>query len=202
MAVSSLDLDFRNFFEDLERIGFVDVLLPFLLIFTIIFAILEKTKILGEGKKNMNVGIALIFGLLVVIPHVTGNFPAGMDPVEIINAALPSVSLVVVAIIALMILIGVFAHDRIMLGMTAPGWIGFFSIVTILFIFGSAAGWWSSGFMDMLESTFGSNVISIIIMLLVFGIIIAFVTGGGEHEKVGALNKIGLNIGELFGPRK
>ncbi|MDP7476674.1 MAG: hypothetical protein QF655_03540, partial [Candidatus Woesearchaeota archaeon] len=120
------ELAFESFMQSLERVGFVDVLLPFLLIFTIIFAVLEKTHILGEGKRNMNVGIAVIFALLVVIPHVTGNFPAGYDPVAIINAALPSISLVIVAVIALMILIGVFAHDRILLGMTAPGWVGLF----------------------------------------------------------------------------
>lgn len=188
--------------KSLERIGFVDVLLPFLLIFTLIFAVLEKTKILGEGKRNMNIGIAFIFALLVVVPHVTGNFPAGYDPVQIINAALPSVSLVVVAVIALMILIGVFAHDRVMLGLTAPGWVGLFSIVTLVFIFGSAAGWWQTGILQWLENIFGSDIVAVAIMLLVFGIIIAFVTGGGEHEKVGALNRVGIDLGKLFGGGK
>ena len=189
---------FGNLAESLEKIGFVDVLLPFLLIFTVIFAILEKTKILGEGKRNMNIGISFIFALLVVVPHVTGNFPAGYDPVAIINAALPSVSLVVVAVIALMILIGVFAHDRIMLGMTAPGWVGLFSIVTLVFIFGSAAGWWQTGILQWLENLFGSDIVAVAIMLVVFGIIIAFVTGGEEHEKVGALEKAGINLKNLF----
>jgi len=189
---------FGNLAESLEKIGFVDVLLPFLLIFTVIFAILEKTKILGEGKRNMNIGISFIFALLVVVPHVTGNFPAGYDPVAIINAALPSVSLVVVAVIALMILIGVFAHDRIMLGMTAPGWVGLFSIVTLVFIFGSAAGWWQTGLLQWLEDIFGSDIVAVAIMLVVFGIIIAFVTGGEEHEKVGALEKAGINLKNLF----
>jgi len=195
-------LSFQDFIVSLERVGFVDVLLPFLLVFTIIFAILDKTKIMGEGNRNMNIGIALIFALLVVIPHVTGNFPAGYDPVLIINSALPSVSLVVVAVIALMILIGVFAHDRIMLGMTAPGWVGIFSIGTLIFIFGSSAGWWSTGILSWLENVFGSDIIAIFIMLLVFGIIIAFVTGGGEREKVGALEKAGINLKNLFGGGK
>ena len=194
---------FENFFRSLEQFGFVDVLLPFLLVFTIIFAILDKTKIMGEGKRNMNVSIALIFALIVVIPHVTGNFPAGYDPVQIINAALPSVSLIVVAVISLMILIGVFAHDRIMLGLTAPGWVGLFSIVTLVFIFGSAAGLWQTGVLNWLDNIFGSDVLAIVIMLLVFGIIIAFVTGGGEAEKAGgALRRFNINLGELFGPRK
>ncbi|MDP6138894.1 MAG: hypothetical protein QGI89_02190 [Candidatus Woesearchaeota archaeon] len=196
------ELAFESFMQSLERVGFVDVLLPFLLIFTIIFAVLEKTHILGEGKRNMNVGIAVIFALLVVIPHVTGNFPAGYDPVAIINAALPSISLVIVAVIALMILIGVFAHDRILLGMTAPGWVGLFSVVTLVFIFGSAAGWWTTGILDWLDQIFGSDIIAILIMILVFGIIIAFVTGGGEHEKVGALEKAGINLKNLFGGGK
>ena len=196
-------IGFEDFIISLERVGFVDVLLPFLLVFTIIFAILEKTKILGEGKRNMNVGIALIFALIVVIPHVTGNFPAGYDPVQIINAALPSVSLVIIAIISLMILVGVFAHDRLLWGMTAPGWIGLVSIVIIAFIFGSAAGWWQVGFLDWLDSIFGSDVIAVIIMILVFGIIIAFVTGGGEAEKKGGyFERAGLNLGELFSKSK
>lgn len=192
-------LSFEGFAETLERMGVVDVLLPFLLVFTVIFAVLEKTHIMGEGKKNMNVGIALIFGLLVVIPHVTGNFPAGYDPVKIINAALPSVSLLVIAIIALLILLGVFHHDRILLGLAAPGWVGLFSVVALVFIFGSAAGWWTSDVLPWLDSVFGSDIIAIIIMILVFGIIIAFVTGGGEAEKSGGmLNRVGLNLGEIF----
>ena len=32
-------IGFQDFFASLERVGFVDVLLPFLLVFTIIFAI-------------------------------------------------------------------------------------------------------------------------------------------------------------------
>jgi len=193
---------FEDFLRSLERVGFVEVFLPFLLIFTLIFAVLDKTKILGEAKKNMNLGIALIFALITVIPHVTGNFPAGYDPVEIINASLPSVSLVVVAVISLMILIGVFAHDRIMLGMSAPGWVALFSVATLIFIFGSAAGWWTGGFLNTLDQIFGSDVLAVVIMILVFGIIIAFVTGGEERGKVSSLERVGLNLKSLFGGGK
>jgi hypothetical protein len=188
-------------FRAMDRLGFVDVMLPFLLIFKVLFAVLEKTKILGEAKRNLNVAISIIFALLVVIPHVTGSFPAGYDPVEVINAALPSVSLFVVAIISLMILIGVFGHDRILLGATAPGWVALISVIALVYIFGSAAGWWAGGFIDWLESSFGSDVMAVVIMILVFGIIIAFVTGGQEREQLGALKRIGFNLDNLFGKR-
>ena len=40
--------------------------LPFLLIFFIIFAILEKTKIFGDDKKQINALIAFVIGLIFV----------------------------------------------------------------------------------------------------------------------------------------
>ena len=193
---------FSDFFEALGEAG-VMVFLVFLLVFTVIFAVLDKTKILGEAKKNMNVALALIFALMFVIPHVTGDYARlGYDPVKIIIRALPQVSLIVVAVIALMVLIGVFAHDRILLGLSAPGWIGLFSVIAIVVIFGGAAGWWTTGFVDWLENNFGKDILAIVIMILVFGIIIAFVTGGEERGKVGALERIGLNLPQLFGGKK
>ena len=42
-----------------QTYGIMDFLLPFLLVFTIIFAVMQKTKILGE-KKNFNVIVALV----------------------------------------------------------------------------------------------------------------------------------------------
>ena len=187
----------------LESWGLMDALLPFLLIFTIIFAVLEKSKILGEEKRNMNSAIALIFALIVVVPHLTGNLPAGYDPVLIINSALPSVSLVVVGVIALMILIGVFGHERVTLGMSMPGWVAFFSVVTLIIIFGSAAGWWASGFDNWLESTFGSDALAVFVMIVIFGVIIAFITGGeGEREKLGLGKRMFGDFGKLFGGGK
>lgn len=57
-----------------QRIGIYDVVLPFLLTFTIIFAIFEKSKILGiekiddkeYPKKNLNAMAAFVIAFLVV----------------------------------------------------------------------------------------------------------------------------------------
>jgi len=58
----------------LQKIGIYDVVLPFLLTFTIVFAILEKTKIFGTEtidkkeytKKNLNAMVAFVIGFLVI----------------------------------------------------------------------------------------------------------------------------------------
>lgn len=42
------------------------IILPFVLVFTLIFAILEKTKILGDDKKQINAILAFVTGLIVI----------------------------------------------------------------------------------------------------------------------------------------
>src|SRR3989344_2690598 len=142
----------QNMLLRLDNMGLTDILLPFLLIFVIVFAILQKTKVLGEERKNLNIIVALVVGLLVVIPHVTGRFPPNADPVVIINEALPQVSIVLVAVVFLLVMIGVFGQDYVFLGVSMPGWITLVSFVIILLIFGGAAGWWDSGFGTTLEN--------------------------------------------------
>lgn len=200
MVAESLQLE--GFIRTLDSWGLTDVMLPFLLIFVVVFAILQKTKILGEGKKNLNTGVALVVGLLVVIPHVTGRFPANADPVLILNDALPQVSIVLVAVIFLLILIGVFGQDYVFLGVTAPGWITFISLIVIILIFGGSAGWWSGEFGSTLENFFGTEAIAVLVMLLVFGIVIAWITGESkEGEEKSVLNRLGMDFSKLFGKK-
>lgn len=43
-----------------------DFLYPFLLMFFIVYAILEKTSLLGDGKQQINAGISLVIALIFV----------------------------------------------------------------------------------------------------------------------------------------
>ena len=73
-----------QFFRDF---GLFDVVLPFLLVFTIMFAILEKTKILGtedkEGhvsKKNLNSMVSFVVAMLVVTTlYIFFSFDDGLN---------------------------------------------------------------------------------------------------------------------------
>lgn len=52
---------------------FMDYILPFLLVFTLTFAVLDKTKLLGEGKRQINAIISLVIGLiLIAFPYAQG----------------------------------------------------------------------------------------------------------------------------------
>lgn len=52
-----------NFFQNEVLTNFI---YPFFLLFFIIFAILEKTKVLGDGKKQINALVALVISLIFV----------------------------------------------------------------------------------------------------------------------------------------
>ena len=98
--------------EFFREFGLFDVVLPFLLVFTIVFAILEKTKILGTTKikggeeipnKNLNAMVAFVVGLLVV---------ATANVVRTINESLPNVVILIVASVSFLIMIGVFLKSE------------------------------------------------------------------------------------------
>jgi len=63
--------------------------LPFILIFTIVFAILQKSEILGKEKKQIDAMVAMVFGL------VTITFARA---VGIINHLLPFLAVAIVMI--------------------------------------------------------------------------------------------------------
>jgi len=138
----------------MDQMGVLDSLFPFLLIFTVIFAFLQKSKVLGSTtvagasesvpRKNFNLIIAVIFAAMTVIPHVMGNYPPGADPVTVINNALPNVSLLVVMIIALFIILSMFAQSTGM-GEVIYKIMPIPALILLLYIFADAAGLISNG---------------------------------------------------------
>jgi hypothetical protein len=63
---------------------FVEYILPFLLVFTLIFAILEKSKMLGEGKKQVDALVSLSIALMVIAFSFAREFIVNMMPYFVI----------------------------------------------------------------------------------------------------------------------
>ena len=119
--------ELSGFIEALESWGIADVLLPFILVFAIVYAVLDKVKIFGDEKRNINMVIALVVGLSVVIPHVLDSYPPGADVVDMINIILPQVSLVAIAFIMVLVLVGVFGGEWI--GKSISGWLALLAAI-------------------------------------------------------------------------
>lgn len=81
---------------------FVETILPFLLVFTIVFAVLQKSKILGEGKRQIDAIVGLVVGLLVIsFGQATG----------VIIQLTYFLAVALVIILVLMILLGSFTRE-------------------------------------------------------------------------------------------
>ena len=192
--LSKMVLDFRDALISLEEFGLTDVLLPFILIFTIVFAVLQKSRILGEGRKNFNVIVALVIALTVVIPHVTNDYPPDRDVVEIINESLPSVSIVIVAIIMVLVLIGVLGGETRWAGGLFGGVIAIIAFLTVGAIFANSAGWLSVP--SWLEDP---DTQALIVIIVVFGLIIWFITRESSTERrLGFFRKLFEEIGNWW----
>ncbi len=184
--------NFQDMIFTLENMGLSSVLLPFLLVFTIVFATLRQSKILGDEKK-FHLIIAMVMAFAVVIPHVLGRYPPGRDIVVMINSALPQVSIVLVAILMVLIMLGMFAPDIDILGSNLGGWAVILSIGAVFVIFGNAAGWFQlPGWLNFMRDT---ATRSLIIIILIFGIIIAFITSEPSKGKDGGFGKAIRELG-------
>lgn len=187
---------FQNAVAQLDALGLTDVLLPFFLIFTLVFAILQRTKLLGDDRKNFNVMIALVLSFAVVIPHITGGYPPGADVVDIINRALPNVSLVIVAILMVLLLLGIFGWSVGGEQTSIQGWIAFLAFLLVVYIFGAAANLWHLP--NRFSFLADPNTQALIIVLLIFGLVVWFITNEEESAGEGAMRSLGKTVAELF----
>ena len=122
-----------EFFRDF---GLFDVVLPFLFVFTVVFAILEKTRILGTLKfkgedipnKNLNSMVAFVVGLLVV---------ATANVVRTINESLPNIVLLITAAVSFLLMIGVFMKtDELDFSTKHKNWYTAFMIIMFVAVVG------------------------------------------------------------------
>jgi len=128
---------FSTGIQFLDRLGVYEVLLPFLLIFTLVFAILEKTRIFGveevEGvgempKKNLNSMFAFVTAFLVV---------ASSRLVAAVNEAVANMTILLLLGFAFLLLVGVFHTGKEEMELKGPfkGILMWIMFVGILLIF-------------------------------------------------------------------
>ncbi len=111
---------FRNFIRNLQQEGILyfitDLLMPLLLIFTLMFAVLQKVSIFRKENKEepntkINATISFLIALLVVIPHLIGAYAPTKDPIVIIKNILPGGVLILVAILIVLAIIYMTSGD-------------------------------------------------------------------------------------------
>jgi hypothetical protein len=199
--------------------GAYDALLPFFLVFTLVFAFLQKIKLFGSGDndtgKKFNVMLAIIIGLMVVVPSVTNSYPSNADPVKLIQNALPNVVLWIVAIFSLWLLLAALGM-QVPFGQPTEGFQGFITIVAVTVvatIFGHAAGWFPPNWdLTLWLNSVDAGVLQVILIIaIVIGLLVWLLSdpptsGDGKKsalESLGsAFQTIGKSQGYKYRPRE
>jgi drug/metabolite transporter (DMT)-like permease len=133
-----------------------------LLVFVLVFAILERAEILGQNKRAANVIVAMVIGFIFVgVPYVVG----------VTLKIIPVIGLILVILLCFLLLFG-FIHIDIAkskkLQMTLGIILGIALIGTIL---------WAFGIFDKISINPSSPVFGYVIFFLIFGGAIALVVG-------------------------
>lgn len=169
--------------EFLTTLGVYDVLLPFLLVFTLMFAFLEKTKVLGLEVMNVN-GKEIAYtrkNLNAIVAFTTAFFViASSQLVRILSEVIANVMIIIVTGVCFMLAVGIThtGKEEFSLDSMGKGWkLGFWivSLIGIVVITLNALGWLDIIY-SFLVNSWDSTAVATILMLLVFVGFIAWIT--------------------------
>lgn len=140
---------------------FTKFALPFLLIFFIVFAILEKTKVLGEDKKQINAMVAFVIGII---------FVTAVSPKLIVGNLILFLTVAIVVMFIGMLLWGFAVGGEVNLENKNVKWA--MGIAIVVGVTGAVI--WATGFYSFIDSfVFGGNITGDFWINLIFVIVIA-----------------------------
>lgn len=153
-----------DLFFQWETLGVFDYLLPFLLVFAIVFGILSTTKVLGHNK-----GILVIIALVIGLMSLRWQFFLS----DFLSELFPRLGIGIAVLLTILILVGLFINEKEQkywgYGLAA---LGFIIALVVLQQTGNRLGWTWIG-------TGSDNIGFIILAILIIGIIIAVAASGG-----------------------
>lgn len=172
--VSFFDLSYS--LQQWQTIGIFDIMIPFFLIFAILFAILQKTQIF-QGRKAIDTIVALSFSALAILnPFVT----------DLMKIVLENTVIAVLIMVAIMLIFGLILGSHKPKAWNFFGWI--IGVIIAIWLIGRVADyyelyypgtalfstmWWSNNLPWMIP----------ILLIVIFAIVI--ISSGGENKKPG-----------------
>ena len=157
-----------------EHPFFTEGVLPFLLVFVVIFAILQKSKVLGEGKTQIDAIVAFVIGLILIVTPGPRNMIVGI---------LPWLGVGVAVILTFLILYGFVAGD--LSGKNTPKWMKIlFGVLAGIFVLGVVLVVTGLGkkILGMFSGTTGGEVLTNIVFIVLIGGAVAVAVLGGKKS--------------------
>jgi|SRR3990167_5139384 len=177
------NLDLNEVLESFADIGGFNIVLPFLLIFAVTFAILQKIKLFGEEDKSKRVNgiVSFVLALFLI---------SQQELVEIMLQFLPRVSMIVLVFLMLLLVVGIFkgnaAWSEWLLGLGVVA-----AIASVLWAIGASAGWNVPLLDDFTDGDIGV-LLSIGVFILVIWLVVKEPKESGSGSGKDLLQRFGL----------
>ena len=144
----------------LQNVVFTKFVLPFLLIFFIVFAILEKTKVFGDPAKQTNALIAFVIGLI---------FVGVAFPKEVVENLILFLTVALVVVFVFLILLGFVSGKKLEieskgLRLTAGIVVLVAVVIAVLWATGIQGGVLDLLFGQSWSSTFWTNALFVVLV--------------------------------------
>jgi hypothetical protein len=178
----------------LVKLGIYDIVLPFLLVFVLVFALLEKTKVLGTEslkddkgekaeytKKSLNAMVAFITGFFVV---------ASTQLVAVINTSLSQIFLLLLIVVCFLLVWGSFhqqTKEGFFLDPKNKSQKFYYKIlmgavfVSIIAIFFNALGWLEAIY-GFLKNNWNTDYVAAVIFIAVIVGFMAWITSDSSKS--------------------
>ena len=176
------DFDVYYMMNWFEGMGGFDIILPFLLIFSITFAVLKKMDLFGDNKQ-VNVIVSVVMGIFLVAQRTV---------VETIQQFLPRVSMIILVLLMLLLVAGIFGAGSAWQGaaLTIAAIVG---VLAVLWALGASYGW----NVPLVEEFTRRDVATLIVVgifVLVIWLIVRDKDDGQAEGLMEILDKIGNQI--------
>ena len=148
-----MPFDLYSMIASWQGFGFFDIVLPFLLVFTLTFAVLQRTNILG-GKNSIDVVVSLVVGFL---------FLQNTYLIVMLQNFLPNISFVLTLALGGLLVVGILKGGQIKSSTTT--WAVVLAIIALCWALFTEAG--SLNASDFLYNIFGPDALPIIAFILV-----------------------------------
>lgn len=157
---------------------FQDIILPFVLIFTLAFAVLEKSNVLGTGKKQINAIISFVLAAIFITFY---------EQVGWIQKFAVFLAVGLVLLFILMLIWG-FAYGStdgdpfktVKWMKSTIGWIAFIGVIVAALII---TGYWDNFYGYFVNPDSGSNVLFIILIIAAISWVLSSGKSGDKKEE-------------------
>ncbi len=164
----------KNMVETIFSGALGQTVLVFLLVFTLVFAILQKTKVLGDGKKQTDALISLAVALLVIsVGYAT----------DIITSLVPFLAVSLVIIMVFLLLWGSFYGGSFESSKGVRMAAGIIALIAVLVMVLYTTGAWDYLRFWLAEGGDTNGIFNNILLVVIIIVAVAVVLGFGGKDK-------------------